>query len=140
MWASLWLSGKRIRLPTEEMQVQFLSCQDPLEEMATHSNILAWEIPWTEEPRGLHPWGCKRFRHNLVTKQQQICSFLSDHSTHMYTQYTHFFFFLQFSFLFNLKTYHGHLSDGGPYQFIASSLKLFSTPHWLHASIYLTTS
>ena len=139
MWASLWLSGKRIRLPTEEMQVQFLSCQDPLEEMATHSNILAWEIPWTEEPRGLHPWGCKRFRHNLVTKQQQICSFLSDHSTHMYTQYT-FFFFLQFSFLFNLKTYHGHLSDGGPYQFVASSLKLFSTPHWLHASIYLTTS
>ena len=27
--------------------------------MATHSRILAWRIPWTEEPAGLHPWGCK---------------------------------------------------------------------------------
>ena len=27
--------------------------------MATHSSILAWEIPWTEEPGGLYPWGCK---------------------------------------------------------------------------------
>ena len=27
--------------------------------MATHSGILAWEIPWTEEPGRLHPWGCK---------------------------------------------------------------------------------
>ena len=36
------------------MQVQSLSQEDPLEkEMATHSNILAWEIPWTEEPDGL---------------------------------------------------------------------------------------
>ena len=36
--------------------------EDPLEEeMATHSNILAWEIPWTVEPGGLHnPWGCKK--------------------------------------------------------------------------------
>ena len=33
---------------------------DPLEkEMATHSRILAWEIPWREEPGGLHPWGQK---------------------------------------------------------------------------------
>ena len=31
--------------------------EDPLEkEMATHSNILAWEIPWTEEPGGYSPW------------------------------------------------------------------------------------
>ena len=34
--------------------------EDPLEEgMSTHSNILAWRIPWTERPGGLHsPWGC----------------------------------------------------------------------------------
>ena len=32
-------------------------------EMATHSSILAWEIPWTEEP-GRSPWGCKIVRHN----------------------------------------------------------------------------
>ena len=34
--------------------------------MATHSGILAWEIPWTEEPRGLHGL-TKRVRHNLTT-------------------------------------------------------------------------
>ena len=35
--------------------------------MATHSNILAWEIPWTEEP-GYSTWGCNRVRHDLATK------------------------------------------------------------------------
>ena len=38
--------------------------------MATHSSILAWEIPRTEEPAG-GPWGPQRVRHNLVTKQKQ---------------------------------------------------------------------
>jgi len=42
--------------------------------MATHSSILAWEIPWTEEPRGLQTMGSQRVRHDLVTKQQQIIS------------------------------------------------------------------
>ena len=38
----------------QEMSVQSLGQEDPLEkEMATHSSILAWEIPWTEEPGGL---------------------------------------------------------------------------------------
>ena len=38
----------------QEMQVQSLGWEDPLEkEMATHSSILAWEIPWTERPGGL---------------------------------------------------------------------------------------
>ena len=42
----------------QEVQVQFLSWEDPLEkEIATHSSILAWEIPWTEEPGGYSPWG-----------------------------------------------------------------------------------
>ena len=42
--------------------------EDPLEkEMATHSSILAWEVPWTEEPGGLQSMG---IGHNLVTKQQ----------------------------------------------------------------------
>ena len=45
----------------QEVHVRFLGCEDPLaKEMATHSGILAWEIPWTEEPdRGYSPWGCK---------------------------------------------------------------------------------
>ena len=42
----------------QETQVQSLGGEDPLEEgMATHSSILAWKIPWTEEPGG--PWGRK---------------------------------------------------------------------------------
>ena len=42
----------------QEMRVWSLSQEDPLEkEMATHSNILAWEIPWTEEPGGLQFMG-----------------------------------------------------------------------------------
>ena len=44
-----------------ETQDQSLGQEDPLEEgMATRSNILAWRIPWTEEPGGLHPWGHKK--------------------------------------------------------------------------------
>ena len=38
--------------------------------MATHSSILAWRIPWTEEPGGLQSRGPQRVRHNLATKQQ----------------------------------------------------------------------
>ena len=50
----------------QEMQVQSLGWEDPLEkETATHSSILAWEIPWTEEPSGLQSMGSHR-----VTKQQ----------------------------------------------------------------------
>ena len=53
----------------QEMQVQSLGHKVPLEkEMATHSRILVWEIPWI---RSLAGWGHKRVRYNLVTKQQQ---------------------------------------------------------------------
>ena len=42
----------------QKMWIQFLRWEDPLEkEMATDSNILAWEIPWTEEPGGLQSMG-----------------------------------------------------------------------------------
>ena len=42
----------------QETQVQFLGWEDPLEkEMATHSCILSWRIPWTEDPGGLHSLG-----------------------------------------------------------------------------------
>ena len=52
----LWLSVKNLPAVQEpqETQVQFLGQEGPLEEgMATHSRILAWRIPWTEEPGGL---------------------------------------------------------------------------------------
>ena len=42
----------------EETRIRFLGGEDPLEkEMATHSSILAWRIPWTEEPGGLQSMG-----------------------------------------------------------------------------------
>ena len=48
----------------QEMWVQSLGWEDPLEEgMATHSGILAWRIPWTQEPGGLQSIGLKRVGH-----------------------------------------------------------------------------
>ena len=45
-WASLVVQQSRICMPMQEMQVQFLGLEDPLEkEMATHSSILSWKIP-----------------------------------------------------------------------------------------------
>ena len=56
-----WRWWYRIHLPMQETRVRLLGLEDPLEkEMATHSSILAWEIPWTEEPGGYSPWGCKK--------------------------------------------------------------------------------
>ena len=62
----------------QEMQVQSLGWEEPLEkEMATHFSILAWEIPWTEEPGG-NPWGRKRVGHNLAPRQQQQHAYAGD--------------------------------------------------------------
>ena len=49
----------------KEILVQSLGWEDPLEEgIATHSSILAWRIPWTEEPGGLQSMGSQRVEHN----------------------------------------------------------------------------
>ena len=45
--------------------------RSPGEGNATHFSILAWEIPWTEEPGGLQSMGSQRVGHDLATKQQQ---------------------------------------------------------------------
>ena len=59
-------------LPTQETQVWPLGQEGPLEEeMTAPSSILAWEIPWSEEPGWLQSMGLKRVGHNLGTKQQQ---------------------------------------------------------------------
>ena len=48
----------------QETQVQSLGWEDPLEKgMATHSSILTWEIPWTEEPGGLQSMRSQRVRY-----------------------------------------------------------------------------
>ena len=59
-WASLVAQIVK-NLPAEfETQVRSLGWEDPLEEgVATHSSILAWKIPWTEDLAGYHPCGCK---------------------------------------------------------------------------------
>ena len=50
---------------TQETRVRFLGWEDPPEEgMATHSSILAWRIPWTEEPGGLQSMGSQRVGHD----------------------------------------------------------------------------
>ena len=50
---------------TKEARVQSLGQEDPLEEgMATHSSVLAWKIPWTEEPGGLQSRGSERVEHD----------------------------------------------------------------------------
>ena len=55
----------------EETRVQSLGGEDPLEKgMTTHSSILAWRIPWTEEPAGLQSMGSQRVGQDLATKQQ----------------------------------------------------------------------
>ena len=60
---------KKKHLPMQEVletQVQSLGKEDPLEEgMATHSSILAWRIPWREEPGGLQSVGLQRLGHDL---------------------------------------------------------------------------
>ena len=49
----------------QKTQIQPLGKEDPLEKgMATHSTILAWRIPWTEEPGGLQSMGSQRVRHD----------------------------------------------------------------------------
>ena len=52
-------------METQEMQVQSLGQEDPLEkEMATLCSILAWRIPWTEEPGGIQSMGLHRVGHD----------------------------------------------------------------------------
>ena len=61
--------------PKQEMRIQFLGGEDSLEkEMATHSSILAWKIPWTEEP--VHSMGSQRVGHDWATEHKSSCSCL----------------------------------------------------------------
>ena len=65
-----FLGGSVVKNPPamqelQETLVRYLDLEDPLEKrMATHSSILAWRIPWTEEPGGLQSTGSQRVAHN----------------------------------------------------------------------------
>ena len=57
----------------QETQVQSLSQEDPLEEeMATDSSILAWKIPWTEEPGGYSAYSCRMSNMTKCTHSSQL--------------------------------------------------------------------
>ena len=65
IWASLIVQSVNNLPAVQETWVQSLGWEDPLEkEMATHSSILAWEIPWTKEPDGLQSMGSQRIGHD----------------------------------------------------------------------------
>ena len=67
-WACLVAQMVKNLPAMQGTQVQFLGWEDPLEKgMTTHSSILAWRIPWTEEPGGLQSMGSYRVRHDWVT-------------------------------------------------------------------------
>ena len=77
------IKKKKIHLSMQEIQVGSPSWEDPLEkEMATHSSILACEIPWTEEPGRLQSMGSQRVKHDLVTKKQQQRCMEEGHDGH----------------------------------------------------------
>ena len=61
----------------QETQVWSLDQEDPLEkEMATHSRLLAWKIPWTEKPGGLQLMGSQRVEHDWVTEYNWLLVFI----------------------------------------------------------------
>ena len=65
LWASLVAQTVKNPPAMQETWVQLLLWKNPLKKgMATHSSILAWKIPWTEEPGGLQSMGLQRVRHN----------------------------------------------------------------------------
>ena len=64
-----WNQWYRTCLPMQETQKT--QGKIPCSRMATHSSILAWKIPWTEESGGLQSMGSKRVRHDWVTERQR---------------------------------------------------------------------
>ena len=65
IWASLVVQRLKLLPAMRETLVRSLGWEDSLEkEMATHSSILAWRIPWTEEPGGLQSMGSQRVGHD----------------------------------------------------------------------------
>ena len=65
LWASLVAQRLKRLLSMQETRVRSLGWEDPLEkEMVTHSSILAWGIPWTEEPGRLQSTGSQRVGHD----------------------------------------------------------------------------
>ena len=76
--SSLWPGGAVVKNPPvmQETQVWSLGWKDPLgKEMSTHSSILAWKIPWTEQPGELHSKGSQRVGHDWATEHARLISY-----------------------------------------------------------------
>ena len=87
-WLPWWFSSKESACSAGDTGdtgwIRFLGREDPLEDgMATHSSILAWRIPWTEEPGRLQSTGSQRVRHN---RSDLACTHASfDNQKHLQT-------------------------------------------------------
>ena len=76
MWASLTAQTVKNLFAMQETQARSLDQEDPLKEnMATHSSILAWRIPWTEEPGRLQALGLQRVGSDWATNTLYILLF-----------------------------------------------------------------
>ena len=75
IWGVSLIAQSVNNLPAiQETQIQYLGQEDTLEkEMETHSNILAWRIPWTEELGGLQSMGSQRVKHDWATNMSLFC-------------------------------------------------------------------
>ena len=74
-WASVVAQMVKNMPAVLEIWVQSLGWEDPLEGgMTTYSSILAWRIPWTEEPGGLQPMGLQRVGDDWMTKHSTVIS------------------------------------------------------------------
>ena len=106
-----WVAQMVKSLPAmQETWVRSLSQEDPLEEgMASHSNILAWRIPWTEEAGGLHSMGMQRVGHDWTTNTF-TSAVLSDGYSSLLTA-LHILFVAQ-----ELNSFPGQISSGKPSQ------------------------
>ena len=75
LWASLEAQAGKNPPEMQETQVQTLGQEDPWEKgMATYSSILAWRIPWTEEPERLWFMGLQRARYNRASNTMPCSS------------------------------------------------------------------
>ena len=90
----------------QEIQIRSLGWEDLLEEeKTTHSNILAWEIPWTEEPGRLQSMGLQRVGSDLATKQQQQYIYILGIYMYIYIVYICVYIYIMYIYMCVLFMY-----------------------------------
>ena len=116
-----------------ETWVRILGWKNPLEEaMATHSSVVAWRIPWTEEHDGLQSMGSQRVRHDWETK----------HSTPLWVYSLSIFFLHSLSPLLSasrLNTLNFSMTISTRLNCFILCLVLLHIRHWPHIAISITT-